>query len=53
MVETFFQPNRHHFTMLYFTYGSFMDANNLKKHTPSAKLVCKALIPNWEVEHLG
>jgi gamma-glutamylcyclotransferase (GGCT)/AIG2-like uncharacterized protein YtfP len=36
--------------MLYFTYGSFMDINNLKKHTPSAKFVCKAMIPNWEVQ---
>jgi len=36
--------------MLYFTYGSFMDIDNLKKHTPSAEFVCKALIPNWEVQ---
>ena len=36
--------------MLYFTYGSFMDINNLNKHTPSAKFVCKAIIPNWEVQ---
>jgi len=37
-------------TMLYFTYGSFMDIDNLRKHTPSAEFVCKALIPNWEVQ---
>lgn len=37
-------------TMLYFTYGSFMDINNLKRHTPSAEFMCKALIPNWEVQ---
>ena len=36
--------------MLYFTYGSFMDASNLRKHTPSAEFVCKAMIPNWEVQ---
>ena len=36
--------------MLYFTYGSFMDIDNLRKHTPSAQFVCKALIPNWEVQ---
>ena len=36
--------------MLYFTYGSFMDIDNLRKHTPSAEFVCKALIPNWEVQ---
>ena len=36
--------------MLYFTYGSFMDINNLKKHTPSAEFVCRAMIPNWEVQ---
>jgi gamma-glutamylcyclotransferase (GGCT)/AIG2-like uncharacterized protein YtfP len=36
--------------MLYFTYGSFMDINNLIKHTPSAKFICKAIIPNWEVQ---
>ncbi len=36
--------------MLYFTYGSFMDIDNLRKHAPSAKFVCKALIPNWEVQ---
>jgi len=36
--------------MLYFTYGSFMDIENLRKHAPSSKFVCKALIPNWEVQ---
>lgn len=36
--------------MLYFTYGSFMDINILKKHTPNAKFVTKALIPNWELQ---
>jgi gamma-glutamylcyclotransferase (GGCT)/AIG2-like uncharacterized protein YtfP len=34
----------------YFTYGSFMDKENLKKYCPSAEFVCKALIPNWEVQ---
>ena len=36
--------------MLYFTYGSFMDIDNLRKHAPSAEFVCRALIPNWEVQ---
>jgi gamma-glutamylcyclotransferase (GGCT)/AIG2-like uncharacterized protein YtfP len=36
--------------MLYFTYGSFMDVNNLRRHTPNAHFVCKAMIPNWEVQ---
>jgi gamma-glutamylcyclotransferase (GGCT)/AIG2-like uncharacterized protein YtfP len=36
--------------MLYFTYGSFMDINNLRKHASSALFVCKAMIPNWEVQ---
>ena len=37
--------------MQYFTYGSFMDINILKKYTPSAKFVTKALIPNWELQY--
>lgn len=37
--------------MLYFTYGSFMEINNLQKHTPSAKFICRALVPNWEVQY--
>lgn len=36
--------------MLYFTYGSFMDIGNLRRHAPSAQFVCRALIPNWEVQ---
>ena len=36
--------------MLYFTYGSFMDIKNLRRHTPSARFVCNALLPNWEVQ---
>lgn len=36
--------------MRYFTYGSFMDKENLKKHCPSASFICKAMIPNWEVQ---
>jgi gamma-glutamylcyclotransferase (GGCT)/AIG2-like uncharacterized protein YtfP len=36
--------------MLYLTYGSFMDINNLKKYAPSARFVYKAMIPNWEVQ---
>ena len=36
--------------MLYFSYGSFLDYETLKKHCPSAKIVTKAVIPNWEVQ---
>ncbi len=36
--------------MLYFTYGSFMDIENLKKYCPSAEFKCRAMIPNWEVQ---
>ncbi len=36
--------------MLYFTYGSFMDVENLRRFAPSARFVCRALLPNWEVQ---
>jgi gamma-glutamylcyclotransferase len=36
--------------MLYFSYGSFLDFETLKKHCPSAKIVARAVIPNWEVQ---
>ena len=36
--------------MLYFSYGSFLDYETLKKHCPGAKVVTKAVIPNWEVQ---
>ena len=36
--------------MLYFSYGSFLDFETLKKHCPSAKVVTRAVIPNWEVQ---
>ena len=49
-MDKFFIKQDYPLSMLYFTYGSFMDINNLKKHTPSAKFVCKAMIPNWEVQ---
>lgn len=36
--------------MYYYSYGSFLDFNTLKKHCPKAKIVCKAVLPNWEVQ---
>jgi gamma-glutamylcyclotransferase (GGCT)/AIG2-like uncharacterized protein YtfP len=37
-------------TMLYFSYGSFLDTETLQKHCPNAKYVGKAALPNWEVQ---
>jgi len=36
--------------MLYFSYGSFLDYETLKKHCPNARIVGKAILPNWEVQ---
>jgi gamma-glutamylcyclotransferase (GGCT)/AIG2-like uncharacterized protein YtfP len=36
--------------MLYFSYGSFLDSETLKKHCPKAKYVGKANLPNWEIQ---
>jgi gamma-glutamylcyclotransferase (GGCT)/AIG2-like uncharacterized protein YtfP len=36
--------------MLYFSYGSFLDSETLKKHCPNAKFVCRAVLPNWELQ---
>ncbi len=36
--------------MLYFSYGSFLDSETLKRHCPNAKAVSKAILPNWEVQ---
>ena len=36
--------------MLYFSYGSFLDFETLKKHCPNAKYVSRAVLPNWEVQ---
>jgi gamma-glutamylcyclotransferase (GGCT)/AIG2-like uncharacterized protein YtfP len=27
-----------------------MDIENLRKHAPTAEFICKAMIPNWEVQ---
>ena len=35
--------------MLYFTYGSFLNKDNLTKHCPSAEFVARAILPNFEV----
>ncbi len=35
--------------MLYFTYGSFLNMDNLIKHCPSAEFVARAILPNFEV----
>jgi len=36
--------------MLYFSYGSFMDSETLRRHAPSARFVTKASLPNYEVQ---
>jgi gamma-glutamylcyclotransferase (GGCT)/AIG2-like uncharacterized protein YtfP len=36
--------------MLYFSYGSFLDSETLKRHCPKAQYVGKAILPNWEVQ---
>ena len=36
--------------MLYFSYGSFMDSETLRRHAPSARFVSRASIPNYEVQ---
>ena len=36
--------------MLYFSYGSFLDSETLKRHCPKAVYKGKALLPNWEVQ---
>jgi gamma-glutamylcyclotransferase (GGCT)/AIG2-like uncharacterized protein YtfP len=36
--------------MLYFSYGSFLDFETLKRHCPGARFVAKAFLPNWEVQ---
>ena len=35
--------------MLYFTYGSFLNMENIKKHCPNAEFVSTAILPNFEV----
>ena len=35
--------------MLYFSYGSFLDPETLRKHCPSARFVTRAVLPNFEV----
>ena len=36
--------------MLYFSYGSFMDSETLRRHAPSARFVTRASLPNYEVQ---
>ena len=36
--------------MLYFSYGSFLDSDTLKKHAPNAKYVNRAVLPEYEVQ---
>jgi gamma-glutamylcyclotransferase (GGCT)/AIG2-like uncharacterized protein YtfP len=35
--------------MLFFSYGSFMDSETLRRHAPSARFVTRAVLPNYEV----
>ena len=36
--------------MLYFSYGSFMNSETLRKHDPSARFITRAVLPNYEVQ---
>jgi len=36
--------------MLYFSYGSFLDSETLKRHCPKAVYKGKAILTNWEVQ---
>jgi gamma-glutamylcyclotransferase (GGCT)/AIG2-like uncharacterized protein YtfP len=36
--------------MLYFSYGSFLDSETLRRHCPGARFVARALLPNFEVQ---
>ena len=37
-------------SMLFFSYGSFLDSKNLKKHAPESKFIRKAILPGFEVQ---
>jgi gamma-glutamylcyclotransferase (GGCT)/AIG2-like uncharacterized protein YtfP len=36
--------------MLYFSYGSFLDSETLRRHCPGATFVDRAVLPNFEVQ---
>jgi len=36
--------------MLYFSYGSFLDSNNLHKYAPNAVFISKGILHNFEVQ---
>ena len=36
--------------MLYFSYGSFLDFETLKKHAPNVKFMKRAVLPDFEVQ---
>lgn len=36
--------------MLYFSYGSFLDSETLRRHCPRARFVARAALPNFEVQ---
>ena len=36
--------------MLYFSYGSFMDSETLRRHASTARFVARAVLPNYEVQ---
>ena len=36
--------------MLYFSYGSFLDSETLKKHAPNAEYLKRAVLPDFEVQ---
>jgi gamma-glutamylcyclotransferase len=36
--------------MLYFSYGSFLDSETLRRHCPSARFATRAVLPNFDVQ---
>lgn len=37
-------------SMLYFSYGSFLDSENLKKHAPQSEYMARAVLLDFEVQ---
>lgn len=50
MGETILSRDPQSPSMLYFSYGSFLDSETLKRHCPATRYVGRAVLPNWEVQ---
>jgi len=49
-VKNFISLERSSVHMLYFSYGSFLDSEMLRRHCPRARFVSRAILPNFEVQ---